>query len=83
MTSAPWPAETAYTGPPALTVGRFLSVVISSCMNEWSVPQSHNVTTTLRSTPRGRGGAGGTSPLSMRSVQSDNTFNDRVLAPAS
>src|SRR5438477_10976710 len=35
-TSRPWPADTAYTGPPALTVGWFLSVEISSCMKEWS-----------------------------------------------
>src|SRR5688572_28322325 len=34
ITSAPCPAETAYTGPPALTVGRLRSVVASSCMNE-------------------------------------------------
>src|SRR5258708_31770556 len=33
-TSWPCPADTAYTLPPAFTVGRFLSVEISSCMNE-------------------------------------------------
>src|SRR5262249_31005126 len=37
-------------------------------MNEWSSPTSHRVTTRLRSMPFGRAGAGGTSPLAMRSV---------------
>jgi AcrR family transcriptional regulator len=49
-----------------------LSVVISSCMNELATPQSHSVTTTLRSTPLGRGGTGGNSPAAMRFVQSAN-----------
>src|SRR5205814_1294587 len=35
-TSWPCPADTAYTGPPPFTVGRFLSVEASSCMKEWS-----------------------------------------------
>ena len=34
-------------------------------MNEWSSPQSHSVSTRLRSTPFGRGGAGGTSPFAI------------------
>src|SRR5438105_2659708 len=36
-----------------------------------------DVTTRLRSTPPGRGGAGGTSPLAMRSVQSAYVFSER------
>ena len=48
-------------------------------MNEWSVPQSHRVRTTLRSTPAGRGGAGGTSPFAMRSVQPANARSGRFL----
>src|SRR5690606_2863491 len=58
----PCPLDTAYTGPFALTVGLRLSVVISSCMYDVGVPQSHIVITTLRSMPCGRGGAGGSSP---------------------
>src|SRR6185312_14742105 len=35
----------------------------------WSSPTSQRVATMLRSTPLGRGGAGGTTPFSMSSVQ--------------
>ncbi len=49
-------------------------------MNEWSSPTSHSVTTRLRSTPFGRGGAGGTSPLAMRSVQSGIDLERSLLA---
>ena len=49
-------------------------------MKEWSSPTSHCVETMLRSIPVGRGGAGGTSPFSMRSVQSDSAFSVRFLA---
>ena len=50
-------------------------------MNEWSSPTSHSVSTRLRSMPVGRGGVvAGTSPLAMRSVQSEYTFN-ALLGP--
>ena len=49
-------------------------------MNEWSSPTSHKVTTRLRSMPFGRGGAGGTSPLAMRSVQSAIGLERSLLA---
>ena len=48
-------------------------------MNEWSSPTSHSVSTRLRSIPLGRDGVVvGTSPLAMRSVQSEYTFNALV-----
>ena len=40
------------------------------------------MTTTLRSTPCGRGGAGGTSPLAIRSVQSANILSAARAADA-
>ena len=42
-----------------------------------SVPHSHIETTTLRSTPCGRGGASGTAPAAMRSLQSANIRRPR------
>ena len=48
------------------------SVETSSCRYAFGSAQSHSVMTTLRSMPRGRGGAGGTSPVATRSVQSAN-----------
>ena len=44
-------------------------------MKEWSSPTSQRVATMLRSIPVGRGGAGGTSPSAMRSVQSESDFS--------
>ena len=59
-----------------------MSVEISSCMNDESTPQSHSVTTTLRSAPgRGRGGTGGSSPFAMRVVQSAMHARAGVHAP--
>src|SRR5262245_52313323 len=61
-----------YTMPFALTVGLRRSVTARSWRYVLSVPQFHSVMTMFRSTPAGRGGAGGTSPAAMRSVQSAN-----------
>src|SRR5712664_1163748 len=59
-----------------LTVGLRRSDEIRSCRYCLSVPHSHEVTTTLRSAPCGRGGlAFGSSPLAMRSVQSPRYLN--------
>src|SRR5215472_15629047 len=64
------------SGPYALTVGLRRSEEIRSCRYCFSVPQSHVVTTMLRSAPCGRGGfACGSSPLAMRSVQSPKNLN--------
>src|SRR5262245_32894266 len=58
-------------GPLALTVGLRRSDEIRSWRYCLSVPHSHEVITTLRSTPCGRGGLlFGSSPLAIRSVQS-------------
>src|SRR3954467_13079983 len=65
-----------YSGEPnnwpwLLTVGLRRSELIRSCRYVASEPHSHEVTTTLRSTPVGRGGlCFGNSPLAIRSVQS-------------
>ena len=58
-------------------VGCRLSVVISSWTYEVSPAHSHMVSTRLRSTPSGRGGASGTSPAAMRSLQSANIARPR------
>ena len=63
---------TPYTGPLAYRWGLRLSVAISSCTIAIGSPQPHIVSTRLRSCPCGRGGAGGTWPAAMRSVQSAN-----------
>ena len=57
------------------TVGFRLSVDTSSWRYAFGSAQSHWVMTTLRSTPRGRGGAGGTAPATIRSVQSANILS--------
>src|SRR6185436_20838128 len=75
ITRVPWPADTAYKRPLAFCHGFCLLVETWSCMNEWSVPQSHMVMTALRSMPCGRGGATGVSPLPMRSVHSENILS--------
>ena len=54
-----------------------MSVAISSCTIAIGSPQPHIVITTLRSTPCGRGGSGGTSPAAMRSVQSAKSCSAR------
>src|SRR5690242_5609962 len=60
-----------YNGPYALTVGLRRSEEIRSCRYLSGFDHSHDVMTTLRSSPSGRGGlAFGNSPLAMRSVQS-------------
>ncbi len=64
-------------GPPAFTVGSRLSVDASSWIFPISSVHSHWVRTRLRSTPRGRGGAGGVSPVAMRSLQSANMRSPR------
>ena len=71
------PMSTPYSGPLALTRGLRLSVAISSCTKATLSPQFHIVMTTLRSTPCGRGGAGGASPAAMRSVQSTSMSRAR------
>src|SRR5262249_51516774 len=49
---------------------------IRSCRYVFGSPHSHDVTTTLRSTPCGRGGLFfGSSPLATRSVQSPKYLN--------
>ena len=56
-----------------MTVPSRTSDGVLSVRPSYSVPQSHSVTTTLRSAPRGRGGVcAGASPAAMRSVQSAN-----------
>src|SRR5689334_3510468 len=58
-------------GPLALTVGLRRSDEIRSCRYLSGVDHSHDVTTTLRSSPSDRGGfVFGSSPLAIRSVQS-------------
>ena len=64
-------------GPLAFTRGLRLSVDASSWILPISSVHSHWVSTRLRSSPRGRGGAGGTSPLAMRSLQSANMRSPR------
>src|SRR5262249_10776537 len=73
----PRPESTPQMLPFALIRGFCLEVAISSWMYDVSVPQSHMVMTTLRSTAVGLGGAGGSSPAAMRSVQSANMGNAR------
>ena len=67
--------------PFAFRVGFRRSVETSSCRYAFGSAQSHSVMTTLRSIPRGRGGAGGTSPFAMRSVQSANIVRARGPSP--
>src|SRR5438093_1385763 len=63
--------DTPYTGPFAFTRGFRLSEATLSARPSAGVPQSHIVTTRLRSTPFGLGGAEwGSSPFAIRSVQS-------------
>src|SRR5579884_2989890 len=60
-----------YNLPKALTVGLRRSDEIRSCRYLSGVDHSHQVITTLRSTPLGRGGLSfGSSPLAIRSVHS-------------
>src|SRR5215469_4651432 len=74
--SSPAYSGDPYSFPPALTVGLRLSVEIKSCRYLSPRPQSHSVTTRLRSAPCGRGGdACGSSPLATRSVQSAKYLN--------
>src|SRR5690606_13270377 len=63
----------------ALTVGSLRSVDTRSCRYALGSAQSHCVITTFRSTPDGRGGAGGTAPAAILSVQSANIFNTPSL----
>src|SRR4029079_14872746 len=59
------------SGPYALTVGYRRSEETRSCVKCCGVAHSHEVTTTLRSTPCGRAGfVFGSSPFATRSVQS-------------
>ena len=67
-------------GPLAFTVGLRLSVDASSWILPISSVHSHWVRTRFRSTPCGRGGAGGVSPVAMRSLQSANIASP-ALAP--
>src|SRR4029453_8103965 len=55
------------TMPFALTVGLRRSVTARSWRYVFASPQFHSVMTMFRSTPCGRGGAGGSSPPAMRS----------------
>src|SRR6266436_2050717 len=64
--------------PFALRVGLRRSVETSSWRYAFGSAQSHSVMTTLRSRPCGRGGAGGSSPAAVRSVQSANSTIERV-----
>ena len=77
ITHVPCAASTAHTGPFALTRGFCFEVVISSCMYDVELPQSHMLITALRSTPVGRSGAGGSTPAAILSVQSAYIFSAR------
>ena len=61
--------STPYTLPLGYNIGFRLSVATSSWINPRGVDHPHCVSTTLRSTPAGRGGSSGTSPAMIRSVQ--------------
>src|SRR5215472_9829533 len=80
MTSVEYSGEPK-TGPWALTVGYRRSEAIRSCKYFFGSPQSHVVTTTLRSSHCGRVGLFlGNSPLATRCVQSAKYL---IGAPAS
>ncbi len=68
--------------PFAFSRGLRRSVETSSCMYTFGSAQSHSVITTARSMPCGRGGCGGTSPLAIRSVQSENIVSARAMPKA-
>ena len=68
-----------YTGLFGDTRGLRLSVAVMSWIFVIVVPHSHEVMTTLRSTPCGRAGfSAGTSPVAIRSVQSANIRRARA-----